>query len=157
VHRILLCELAFVVGCLPPDEPQKPRPVADPDITQLAHTWKVIDHVLATKTNLSERDAAELRGRTVAVGPASYTTPWQGTCEQASREKRTRALGDIARELDLSDAARDTVKAFGLGDSIAEFRLSCQDYKTRTPALTIYVGNAHAMTCFSGACYLLKP
>lgn len=143
-----------MAGCLPPDEPpQKPKG-PDPDLVQLAHTWKVADHVMANKTNLSDRDATELRGRTVTVGASSYASPWHGTCEEANREKRTRTLGEVAKDADLADTAR--LKAFGLADTVFEFRLTCQAFKTRTPGLTIYVRDGRAMTCFSGACYLLE-
>lgn len=152
----LLCELLLIAGCLPPDEPpHKPAP-PDPDIVQLVHAWKISDHVMATKTSLSDRDATELRGRTVTIGAASYTSPWHGTCDEANREKRTRALGDVIKDADLPATAHASLKTFGLADSVFEFKLSCHAHRTRTPALTIYVRDGRAMTCFGGACYLLE-
>jgi len=43
----------------------------------------------------------------------------------------------------------------GFTDPLFEYRLACQDPDRRTPALTLYVSNAHALTCFGGVCYVL--
>ena len=130
--------------------------VVDADLAQLAHAWKVDAHVLAIKTNLSDGDAIGLHGRTVTVGAAGFSTPWHGTCEEANRERRARQLAEITAEADLSQSNAAAVKGFGLLDPVVEYRLSCKDFRTRVPALTIFVGGTTAMTCFGGACYMLK-
>ncbi len=71
---MLRCELlALLAGCglLPPDEPAKPKPTADPDLAAIVHAWKVSGHVLGTRSSLSDRDASDHHGRTVTVGAAS--------------------------------------------------------------------------------------
>ena len=38
---------------------------------------------------------------------------------------------------------------------LVEYKLSCLDPDRRTPALTLYVASARALTCFGGVCYAL--
>jgi hypothetical protein len=151
-----LLVVAAIAGCglLPPDSPATPPPkhvAPDPDVIELAHAWKIADHILASTTEMSDHDAAELTGRTVEIRETSYKSPWQGSCEDAGRSKRSRVLADVAAELDVPRAA--AVK-FGLGDKLVEYRMSCNG-TTRTPPLTLFVAGSHAMTCFAGVCYLM--
>ena len=119
------------------------------------HAWKIADHVLANGTTMSERDAAELNGRTVEINASSYKSPWHGSCDDAARQKRDRVLADVTSELEVSARGRATASKFGLADGLVEYTLSCTG-TTRTPPLTLYVAGTHAMTCFGGVCYLMS-
>jgi len=141
-----------VPGCLPPDAPPPQAPAADPDTTALLHAWRVEAHLLTRNTPLTDADAARLHGRTVSIDGTGYSSPWQGTCEEAGRTERRRRLAEVAAELKL-DRAR--VLQLGFADPLVEYRLSCLDAVHRAPSLTLYIANARALTCFSGACYVL--
>jgi hypothetical protein len=143
--------IAAGAACLPPD-PQPPGPAPEPEITELVHAWRVDAHLLARSTSLSDADADRYRGRAVTIGRTGYTTPWQGTCEESGQSRRVRPLAEVAAELGI-DRAR--VRALGIADPLAEHRLTCQDIERRTPALTLHISGARALTCFGGACYVL--
>ena len=146
--------LAAAAGCgwLPADAPPQAPATADPDIGALAHAWRVDAHVLAKYTAMSDADAAELHDRPVAITVDSYTTPWHGTCQEASLTRRQRPLAEVAAELAVD---RGRITGLGLADPLVEYKLSCQDLQKRTPALILYVTNERALTCFSGVCYRL--
>ena len=143
----------MLAGCLPSETPATPKPVVDADLAELAHVWKVGAHVLGTRTTISEQDAAEMHGRTVAIG-AGYTSPWHGSCEEAKRGKQTSSLVEITADVDLSPDGRAAAKQFGLAKDVTEYTLSCTT-SSSTPPLTIYLTGNKAMTCFGGVCYLL--
>lgn len=149
--RVLLALAAGSFGCLPPD-PAPKAPPTDPDTAALVHAWRVDAHLLAKSSPLSDADAAALHGRAVSIGQTGYTTPWQGTCEESGRVRRERPLAEVAVELAID---RPRLQQLGLSEPLVEYRLSCLDPQSRTPALTLYVANAHALTCFGGACYVL--
>jgi hypothetical protein len=153
VLRTVLFEIALA-GCLPPDEPAKKPTPTDPDLAELVADWRVRGHVLASSTSMSDADADQLIGRVVAIRAAGYTSPWHGTCDESSREKRKRSLVEVAADLEVNAPARQAAQQFGIAAEVDEFRLSCQG-QSRIPPITIYVSGAHAMTCFSGVCYLL--
>lgn len=145
----------LVAACLPPDEKvARPVPV-DPDVAALVHTWVVADHIVGSTSALSSSDAESFRGRRIEISTAGYISPWQGTCEEAGRTKRTRSLGDVIGELEMSPSAGREASAFGLADPLVEYRLSCTDRK-RPPPFTLFVSKGRAMTCYSGVCFLLK-
>ena len=149
--------LIACVGCgwLPPDSPpQRPEPI-DADLAQLVHVWKIEAHVFATGTEMSESDAGALHGRTVAIEPAGYTSPWHGSCDDAGRQRRARVLADVAGELDVPAIGRAAATKFGLAEALVEYRLGCHG-SSRIPPLTIYIAGTSAMTCFGGVCYLLR-
>jgi hypothetical protein len=152
-HELLVI---VVTGCgwLPPDSPPaKPVP-PDPDAA-LFHDWKITEHVLGPRALISEYDAAAFHGRTVALSATGYSSPWSGSCDDAHREHHPRTLADVTTELGL---ARDRAARLGLADPIVEYQLTCGLANTgRTPPLTLYVGGAHALTCWSGVCYVLAP
>jgi len=135
-----------VAGCLPPDTPTSPAPAGDP----IAHTWSVTDHVMTNKAAIGESDAREMHGRRVTITTAGYTSPWQGTCEEASRQHRERIFGEVAVELEVADRSR---AAHFLADKVVEWRLACGDM--RSPPITLWVAGDRAMTCSNGICYLL--
>jgi hypothetical protein len=116
------------------------------------HAWRVDAHLLAKHAPLSDADAAHHHGRAISIGQTGYTTPWQGTCEESGRIRRERLLAEVTAELSID---RPRVLALGLTDPLVEYKLSCLDLERRTPALTLYVANAHALTCFGGVCYVL--
>jgi len=142
----------MAAGCLPPDEPaKKPKPVDD-----LVHTWIVADHIIGKGSSLSPAEAGGFHGRTIEVTPVGYTSPWQGSCEEASRTTRKRPLAEVLDELEVSPSAEGEATAFGLVSAVTEYRLICKARST-APPLLIYVSNGKAMTCFNAVCYLLKP
>ncbi len=146
--------VCVVAGCLPPDESvKKPAPVA-PDA--LVHTWIVADHILGKGASLSPSEAEGFHGRTVEVTVAGYTSPWQGTCEEAGRTRRQRTLGEVIDELEMSPSAEGEATSFGLTSKVTEYRLSCND-RRRPPPLMVFVSSGKAMTCFNGVCFLMKP
>ncbi len=147
-----LSVVGFVAGCLPPDEPAK-KPVA---VDELVHTWIVADHIIGKGSSLSPAEAGGFHGRTIEVTATGYTSPWQGTCEDASRTTRKRALGEVVDELEVSPSAEGEATAFGLSAAVTEYRLICKDRRT-APPLLIYTSSGKAMTCFNAVCYLMKP
>jgi len=131
-------------GCLPPDDPVK-KPAA-PD--ELIHTWTVGAHVMARTASLTEVEAESFRGRTIAISASGYVSPWQGTCDEAGRTKRTRPLGDVVADEELSS------NATGLPAQVTEYRLTCNDRHNPLP-LVMYVAGGRAVSCFNGVCYLM--
>src|SRR5262245_54408454 len=102
--------LVLIAGCLPSDTPTATPAAADP----IEHTWKVTDHVVTGKAAIGDADAREMHGRTVEITVAGYTSPWQGTCADASRQSRNRSFGEIAVDLEVSPPARTHAQSFGL-------------------------------------------
>jgi hypothetical protein len=47
---------------------------------------------------------------------------------------------------------RAQLARLGLVEPLVEYRLRCST--NRAPALTVYVAGPHALTCWSGVCYL---
>src|SRR5262249_14337939 len=148
----LLALAAGSFGCLPPD-PAPKAPPTDPDTAALVHAWRVDAHLLAKSSSLSDADAAGLHGPAVPTRPTRHNTPRPGHPRGARRGvRRERPLAEVAAELAI-DGPR--LQQLGLADPLVEYRLSCLDPQSRTPALTVYVANAHALTCSGGACYVL--
>ncbi|MBL9015235.1 MAG: hypothetical protein JNL83_13715 [Myxococcales bacterium] len=148
--------LLLVAACLPPDDKvAKPVVPVDPDVAALVHTWVVADHIVGASSAITASEAASFRGRHIEISRMGYVSPWQGTCEEAGRTKRTRSLGEIIGELDMSSSAASEATAFGLADPVVEYRLSCTDRK-RPPPLTVFVSHGRAMTCYGGVCFLMK-
>ena len=145
----LLVLSALTVGCgwLPPDHPAARPAPPDPDAA-VFHGWKVTGQVLGPRALISEADAAEFRDRTVEVNAIGYSAPWSGACGEARREKQPRALTEVAAAHELDRAAN-----LGLVEPIVEYQLLC--IANRTPPLILYVAGPHAVTCWSGVCYLL--
>ena len=148
--------LLLVAACLPPDDKVVAKPVpVDPDVAALVHTWVVADHIVGSASALSSSDADSFRGRHIEISTLGYISPWQGTCEEAGRTKRTRSLGEVINELEMSPSASREASAFGLVDPLVEYRLSCTDRK-KPPPFTLFVSKGRAMNCYSGVCFLLK-
>lgn len=143
--------LAVLTGCgwLPPDAPARPV-AADPDAA-LIHDWKITDHVLGPRALISELDAAGFHGRTITVTPTGYSSPWSGSCNDAGRQRAPRALAEVAADLEL---AADRAAGLGLVEPITQYVLSCA--RGSAPPLRLYLGGAHAVTCWSGVCYKLS-
>lgn len=149
--RVLLPLLALAgCGALPPDASPAPPVAAD----VVAGSWQITGHVLAARSSLTDADARELHGRTLTVG-AGYTTPWQGSCEAAGRQRRSRPLADVTTALELGAAGHAEVVRFGLAATVAEVTLGCSDPPPKAPPVTLYVAGLRAVTCYSGVCYLL--
>ncbi len=142
MHRWL--SLLALAGCPPPPPAQAPK---IDDLALLAHSWKIYGHVLSERSAVSDEDATELDGREIVITATGYESPWQGTCDDYGRSRKTRQLVEVASELQIARAG------LGLGDQVIEFRLVCQN--KRSPPLTIVVDGEHALSCWNGACYLL--
>lgn len=139
-------------GCLPPDEPAK-KPVPG---DELIHTWIVAGHILGKGAAVTPAEAEAFHGRTIQIAGGGYVSPWQGTCDDAGRSKRVRTLAEVIGELEMSPAAEGEATSFGMTNTVNEYRLACND-RRKPPPLTMYVSAGKAMTCFNGACYLMKP
>jgi hypothetical protein len=158
--KLRLRELILVAalggcGVLPPDKPEVKAPSPDRDAEALTHTFVVKDHVLANGASISEHEANGFHQRTLDISATGYATPWQGTCEDAGRQKRQRELADVLAELEVPGRGRARATKFGLPAEVLEYRLICND-RRRPPPLIVYVSGERAMTCFGGACYLLE-
>jgi hypothetical protein len=150
--RDLLAALLLLSGCgwLPPDTPPaRPPPPPDPDAA-LFHDWKIAGHILGARALISDADGAGFHDRTVSVTRAGYASPWSGTCDEARHAREPRALADIAAAHAIAD---DRAAGLGLAGAIVEYQLQCAT--SRAPGLTVYVAGSHAVTCWSGVCYLL--
>lgn len=134
---------------LPPDTPPARPPPLDPDAA-VFHDWKVAGHVLGARALISDLDGAGFHDRTISITPTRYTSPWSGHCDEARRDRQPRALAEVAAAHDI---AADRAAGLGLAGPIVEYQLQCATM--RTPALTVYVAGSHALTCWSGVCYLL--
>ena len=156
--RLLLAVLIISSGCLPPDKAEGPTtpPAAADGAAAFAKSWLVENHILAGNSTLTEGDAILMHGRKVDITSTSYRSPFQGSCDGATSQERTRSFDDVAAEVDLSGDRRTTAKNFGLTATVSEYRLTC-NVNNRTPPLVLFVAGKRAMTCFSGVCYLLTP
>lgn len=141
-------------GCPKASKPTKqPDPAADPDDEIVEHTWSVEDHLRVKGASIAEADANGFVGRTIVVLHEGFASPWQPTCNHAKREKRTREMSELFAEIEIADGGATKAAAFGMTSDILEFRLTCTE---RDTPLIIWVGGKKAMSCFSGACYLMK-
>jgi hypothetical protein len=154
--RVPLVALLAVANCLPPDPVAQKVVVPADESVSYAHTWLVENHILAGNSTLTEGDAILMHGRKVDITSTSYRSPFQGSCDGATVQQRTRSFDDVAAEVDLSGDRRATAKNFGMTATVVEYRLSC-NANNRTPPLVLFVAGKRAMTCFSGVCYLLTP
>jgi hypothetical protein len=153
--RSLVLVLALS-SCLPPDKvAQPPAPPVDPSVAY-ARTWLVENHILAGNATLTEGDAILMHGRKVEATATSYRSPFQGSCDGATVDQRTRTFDDVAAEVDLAGDRRTTAKNFGMTPNVTEYRLACT-VNNRTPPLVLFIAGQRAMTCFSGVCYLMTP
>ena len=155
--ELVILLAAGACGWLPADKPTTPPSRAPTQPTDpLIHTWLVEEHVMVNGASIEEGDAIGFHGRTVDISDHGYVSPWQGTCELADRTRHPRQLSTIVSELEVEPTDRARISAYGLPDDITEYRLSCSD-RGRPPPLFLYIGGGRAMTCFGGACYLMKP
>jgi hypothetical protein len=152
--------VVFLVACGARGGGSPGDPPPDPELRAIAHRWTIENHIVTPKSYLADSDAQEWHGHKVAVTNTGYATPFQGACKTASFTKRQRPMSEVAADEDLAGDSRQIPLRYGLPGSVVEFKSVCsarrEDGKlTLTPILTIYVGAEHAMTCFSGVCYLM--
>lgn len=147
----LVALLAF--AACGPRQPARSAEADDPDADLVTHTWLVVEHLRVKGASITEADANGFHGRTIVVVPNGFAGPWQPACEKARREKRQREMSELFQELEIARGGATKAAAFGMTSDILEFRMTCAD---RGTPLILWVGGRHAMTCFSGACYLLK-
>lgn len=155
-----VCIAVVVAACSSPAPPPPAGPVsapAKPVETALVRTWIVSEHVLVKGASITAEDAAGFHGRTLDITASGFMSPWQGTCDRASRTEQRRTVGEVVAELGVIAEDRAKVEAFGFAEPATEYRLACDDRAgaKRIP-LTILVGGDKAMTCYGGACYLLS-
>ena len=141
------------VGVLAACGSSRPAPVGA-ESALFQHTWIVEEHVLVKGTSITEADATGFHGRTLEIGDRSFMSPWHGTCERVSRERDERQLLEVVDELEVEVPQRPKIGQFGFGAIVVEYRLSCKE--RQTPPLKLYISNEKSMTCFGGACYLMK-
>ena len=141
--------IVLAAACGAPPPPAAPARPTDDDV--LVHAWKVSAHVLGAAATVSDADADGFTGRAIAITTAGYATPWHGTCETATRERRDKTLAEVAAALHVD---RERLAALGLGSAVVEFRLACAD-NARAPELTLWIAGERALTCYAGACYVL--
>lgn len=125
-----------------------------PEADVLNRTWIVDKHFMVKGSTLDVSDANGFHGRTIEITAKGFMSPWQGTCEDATRALERRELTAVAAELGIKPADEQELGTFGFDHEVAEFRLRCSDRESPPPFL-IYVSNNKAMTCYRGACYLL--
>jgi hypothetical protein len=127
----------------------------DPDVQALAHTWIIDSHFLVKGSTTTEEDATGYHGRTLVITAEGYTSPFHPPCDHAAWKKSPRELSDLASEMQLGDAAAATAAEAGLTSDLVEFRLTCTD-RGKPPPVFVWLGGRIAMTCFGGACYMMK-
>lgn len=131
-----------------------PPPKPPTDIDVIAHEWKIEDHILSSRAALTVEDAVAYHGRSIVITETTYESPFQGTCENAGRTRRSVLLVDVALALDIPSSQRKHAVAYGLGKDLVEYKLTCGT-ENRVPPMTMFVAGGKAMTCFAGACYLM--
>ncbi len=164
MHRwrelIWLVALAAALGCgakaKPAPSPQVTAAATAPVADILNRTWIVEKHLMVKGSTLEVDDAKGYHGRTVEITANGFVSPWQGSCDAATRALERRDLSAIGAELGIKAADQEMIEKFGFGNEVAEFRLKCSDRESPPPFL-VYVSNTKAMTCYRGACYLLIP
>jgi hypothetical protein len=157
VELVSIATLVGVAGCGAKAKPAAPVPTAAetaPEAEVLVRTWIVVKHVMVKGSSLDASDAKGFYGRTIEITPKGFVSPWQGTCEAASRTLERRELAAVLAELGVKAPDQDVIEKFGFDGQVAEFRLQCNDRESPPPFL-VYVSNDKAMTCNRGACYLL--
>ncbi len=162
MHRwrelVWLAALAGAGGCGPKSAPAaSPQVVAAataPEADVLTRTWIVDKHIMVKGSTLELDDAKGFHGRTVEITDKGFMSPWQGSCDVATRALERRELSAIVAELGIKPADEQVLESFGFTSDVAEFRLKCSDRESPPPFL-VYVSNNKAMTCYRGACYLL--
>lgn len=142
----------LVTACSSPPARAPAAPV-DPATAQIVRTWIVADHVVVKGSSITPEDAAGFHGRTLDVTATGFMSPWQGTCEHATRTQRERTVDEVVTELGVVIEDRAKLDLFGLSGASVEYRLACED---RPMPLSIVVAGDKAMTCYGGACYLLN-
>ncbi len=149
--------LAGAVGCGAKAQPA-PSPqatAAAPEADVLNRTWIVDKHIMVKGSTLEVEDAKGFYGRTVEITAQGFMSPWQGSCDAATRAQEPRELSAIITELGIKPADQEVIVSFGFGTDVAEFRLKCSERGSPPPFL-VYTSNTKAMTCYRGACYLLN-
>ncbi|CAN5904915.1 hypothetical protein BH11MYX2_BH11MYX2_04120 [soil metagenome] len=127
----------------------------DPDVQALAHTWIIDSHFLVKGSPITEKNAAEYDGRTLVISEEGYTSPFHPPCDHAAWKKSPRELSDLANELQLGDRAAANAAEAGLTSDLVEFRMTCTG-RGKPPPVIVWLGGRVAMTCFGGACYMMK-
>jgi hypothetical protein len=155
LHKFSVGAFVVLLAACPKKAPDSAKPTqpADPDAEIVAHTWLVDAHLRVKGASIAEADANGFHGRTIVVLPNGFASPWQPACDQAKREKRPREMNELFDELEIEKGGPSKAAAFGMTSDLLEFRMTCAD---RGTPLIIWVGGKHAMTCFAGACYLMK-
>lgn len=160
--KVVALALLAACGESAPPAVEKPAPKADvveesedPDVRMLAHTWIIETHMLVKGASVTSEDAEAFHGRTFVITEAGYTTPFQPPCDRAAWKKSSRQLNELVKELTVTGNGASKGAEAGLTSDLIEFRLTCTD-RGDPPPVIIWIGGAHAMSCYSGACYVMK-
>ena len=143
----------LLAACPHGGDPPTTAPKLD-DNALLVHPWKVSGHVLSAAAVMSDTDADALTGRIVEITPTGYTSPWHGTCESATRERRSKSLVEVTTAERVSETDRARLTSLGFTADLVEYRLSCRD-NLRAPELALWIADKHMLTCWNGVCYVL--
>ena len=139
-----------LAACGKPPPPATPK---GPPIPGVDYTWKIIGHVLTQAALIDERDAVAWNGREITITATGYASPFQGTCEQASKIRRARQLSDVVMDL---DAPRSIITDYDFAGEVTEYKLTCRERKRPTLEIWVDPTGERALTCFSGVCYFLR-
>lgn len=132
------------------------EPVSDdPEVEAIAHTWIIDSHFLVKGSPITDKDAKAYHGRTLEISEEGYQSPFHPPCDHAAMKKKDRALSDLANELQLGDAAAAKAAEAGLTSDLVEYRMTCTG-RGKPPPVFVWLGGKVAMTCFGGACYMMK-
>jgi hypothetical protein len=158
LRELVVVTAVFAGACSSGAKPTAKQPelaaATAPEANVLNRTWIVDKHIMVKGSSLDVDDAKGFHGRTVEITDKGFNSPWQGTCEDASRTLERTELDAIVTELGIKPGDVATLRKFGFGDEVSEFRLTCND-REKPPPFLIYLSNDKAMTCARGACYLL--
>lgn len=139
-----------------PAPKSEPAPQSnDPDVRMLAHTWIIEEHMLVKGASVTDEDARSFHGRTFVITETGYTTPFHPPCDRASWQKSPRNLNDLVKELLVVGRGATKAAEAGLTSDLIEFRLTCTD-RGKPPPVLLWIGGSHAMSCYAGACYVMK-
>jgi len=155
--RELVLLLGIAAGCSSPAKPEAKQPTAAdvaPEADILNRTWIVDRHIMVKGSSVELADAKGFHGRTVEISAKGFSSPWQGSCADASRSLERRELPALVAELGIKPGDEQVLEKFGFTQLVSEFRLQCND-REKAPPFMVYLSNDKAMTCYGGACYLL--
>lgn len=154
--RIQFFATLLFSACIPTKGPasggQPSEPAGASEAAAIAESWR-IDFTHATASHaVSGTESLTHSGQTVSIA-AGYTTPWHGTCAEASRTEKAQPIADAIAERG-AQLEGSTRLRFGAGEARV-ITLTCAD--AATPPLQLVIGNLgnFALTCHADVCHTL--